>query len=517
MKQRPTVLVILDGWGVAPPGNGNAITLARLQWFPNAWKTWPHAVLRASGSAVGLPPRQHGNSEAGHMNIGAGRVVQQDAVRITKAINDSSFARTPAFQRAMAHAQEHGGQMHLLGLLTGQESGHAYPRHLDALLRLTRRPRTLRTQLHLFTDGRDTPKFFATTLLQRLEKKLGTRQRIATLMGRFWGMDRAKRWSRTEAAYNALVLGRGQRAASAQAAVLGAYNRGESDEFLAPTLLGSPQDIRASRVQHGDAVIFFNLRSDRARQLAKPFVQPSFETMNQGAFQRKKVLRHLRFVALTDFGPDLPGVDTAFRSAAIRNTLSVQLADLRFYSIAESEKFAHITYFFNGGYPAPIGGERRILVPSSNVQSFDEKPEMETPRIVATVIRALQHHRYDFYAVNIASADMVGHTGNLAAGIRAVQCIDAQLAKLAAACMRAGARLIITGDHGNAEEMVEPETGALNTEHSANPVPFLICAPDRPALRLARQGKLADVAPTILALFGRAQPRGMTGHSLICR
>lgn len=514
MKVPPVmVLLILDGWGIAPPGSGNAITQARPATYRRFLQRVPHTELDASGLAVGLPPRQNGNSEAGHMNIGAGRVVEQDAVRINRLIRDGRFFKNPALLEAIAHVKRRKSTLHLMGLLTGTQSGHAFPLHLQALIHFARTHEESPTLLHLFTDGRDTSKFAASALLAKTEALLGPQQRIATISGRFWSMDRAKRWSRTQRAFNTLVNGEGKTARTAEQAVLAAYHRGESDEFISPTALGPTAAARrAGRIASGDAVIFFNLRSDRARQMAKPFVQDRFERMNPGSFRRRKRPRNLVFVALTEFGPDLPNIQTAFPSITLPETLPMALAGRRQLYLAESEKYAHITYFFNGGYAQPIAGEDRVMVPSSNVPSFDQRPAMETPKLASIVVKDILRHRHDVVVANFANADMVGHTGNLRAGVRAVTAIDAALRTIAAAVRKRHGVLIITADHGNIEQMNEGKTGERNTEHSSNRVPFIVVGSHR---RLRAKGKLADVAPTFLGFLGLPQPQSMTGHSLL--
>lgn len=519
MKKRrmPIVLLILDGWGIAPPGPGNAVTLARPAAFQSLWNRYPHAKLRASGSAVGLPPRQNGNSEAGHLNIGAGRVVEQDAVRISKLIDDGTFFRSPALLHAIDHVRRGGGNLHLMGLLTADQSGHVYPKHLYALLRLAREQGNVPTYVHLFTDGRDTSPYAAIELLEKLRKHLGAHQRVATIIGRLY-LDRAKRWYRTEAAYNALVFDAGRAAKTPEEAVMTAYKRGQSDEFIDPTVIGaSAAERRGSRVHATDAVVLFHLRSDRARQITKAFMQEDFEKMNPGAFRRKRVLQKLHYVALTDFGPDLPRVVTAFPSGKLTETLPVALKELRQLYIAESEKFAHITFFFNGGHAAPVNGEKRVMVRSSNVVAFDQQPHMEAEPITRRVVTAITRRRYDFIAANFANADMVGHTGNLKAGIAAVRCIDACVKKIADAILACHGSLIVTADHGNIEGQLEKKTGEVNTEHSNNPVPFILVSEQPTRHSLRNTGALADVAPTILALAGIPKPRVMTGHSLLSR
>lgn len=510
----PTVLVILDGWGVAPPGPGNAITLAKLPFWTESCKKYPSTLLAASGRAVGLPDNQHGNSEAGHLNIGAGRIVAQDAVRINKTIEDGRFFKNPAFLQAFQHAERHGSRVHLMGLLTDEESGHAYPLHLSGLLKLSREYPSVPVFLHVFTDGRDSPKFEATTYLRTVEKQLAPFQRIATVMGRYWAMDRAKRWSRTEAAYNALVLGQGRQSEETERAILSGYKRGESDEFIQPTVIGKTAAIRKDgRIREHDSIIFFNFRSDRARQLTKAFVQNDFEAMNPGSFRRKAVIKRLIFVALTEFGPDLPGILTAFPSQTLKDTLPFALKGLRQLYVAESEKYAHMTYFFNGGYSQPVAGEDRVMIASSNVQSFDVEPAMQATEILTKTLSAVRAKKYDFIAMNFANADMIAHTGNLQATIQAVQILDACLKRLVSDVFAIHGQVVITADHGNAEIMLEP-SGEIDTEHSSVPVPCVI-ARKNAQFRLRPKGKLADVAPTVLALLDRTKPRAMTGHSLI--
>ncbi len=510
----PTVLIILDGWGSAPSGPGNAITLAQLPFWTEALNKYPSTILAASGRAVGLPDNQHGNSEAGHLNIGAGRIVAQDAVRINKTIEDGRFFKNPAFLQAFQHAERHKSRAHLMGLLTDEESGHSFPLHLSGLLKLSKEYTSVPVFLHLFTDGRDSPKYEAITYLRTVEKQLAPFQRIATMLGRYWAMDRAKRWSRTEAAYNALVLGQGRSTAKAEQAILLGYQRGESDEFLQATVIGqTAKERNTSRIREGDSIIFFNFRSDRARQLTKTFMQPEFETMNPGSFRRKKTLKHVIFVALTEFGPDLPGILTAFPSQILRDTLPFALKGLRQLYIAESEKYAHITYFLNGGYPQPVAGEDRIMIPSSNVQSFDAEPAMQAKAITRKILSAIRAKKYDFIAVNFANADMVSHTGNLRATIQAIQILDPCLQRLVTGVFALGGQVVITADHGNAEIMLK-HSGEIDTEHSSVPVPCIV-ARKNATFRLRQKGKLADVAPTVLDLLSRPQPRSMTGHSLI--
>lgn len=515
----PFVLVILDGWGIAPGSDTNPITLAHTPVFKKLWETYPHTTLAASGTSVGLPEGQEGNSEAGHLNLGAGRIVLQDAVWISNSIKDGTFFKNTAFLEASKSALKKNTSVHLMGLLSGYNSGHSQPDHLQALLEFFRDQGNKRVYLHLFTDGRDTPKFSAEGLLANLNKSLQNKERIVTIMGRLYGMDRKKDWKHTELAYRALVRGEGRFARTPEEALKEAYKSGESDEFIVPTVIGTKESFRESRVREGDSVVFFNLRSDRARQLTKAFVQPSFQSQNPGSFKRLPLLKDVLFVAMTDFGPDLPGVLTAYPSRDVHMSLPFVLGDVRQMYIAESEKYAHMTYFFNGGYANPVAGEQRIMVQSPNVSSYDATPEMATREITNVAVEHLERGLIDVVGINYANADMVGHTGNLKAGIRAVETIDACLGELYEAVKRCHGVLMITADHGNIEEMVDLNSGIVNTEHSINRVPFLCVDTRSPAetFTLRSEGVLADVAPTILEMMGRVKPDEMTGRSLILK
>lgn len=507
----PLVLTILDGWGVAPAGPANPISQAKTPVLDSWRGRWPMTTLTASGSGVGLNPGQDGNSEAGHMNLGAGRVVAQESVRISNAINNGTFFRNPAFISAMRHVRKHQSRLHIMGMLGSNESAHADPDHLLALLMFVQDHHIQNTKLHLFTDGRDSPRFFAREMLTKFVPHFGDAQ-VATLMGRFYAMDRNKTWSRTQMAYDAITRGRGaHQAEDAITAVSQAYNRGESDEFIKPTIVDGYDGMH-----DGDAIIFFNLRSDRARQLTKTFVQPDFETVNAatGAFHRERVPRNLLFVSMTDFGPDLGDLLTAFPAITLNDTLPMVLKDRRQFYIAESEKYAHVTYFFNGGYPDPVGGEHREMIPSPAVKFYDQVPAMSTEALSNRVCDVIRSDEYDMIVMNFANTDMVAHTGNFTAGVKAMEAADAALGRIAVAVETAGGGMIVTGDHGNLEEMVNLKTGEVDTEHSANPVPFWLVGKPFQGQRLRDGGQLADVAPTILHILGKNQPPAMTGKSL---
>lgn len=505
----PVVLAIIDGFGISSQRTGNAVQLARMPHWKKLLRTYPHIQLEASGQAVGLVKQQDGNSEAGHMNIGAGRVVEQDPVRINRTIRDGRFYKNPAFKQAIHHAKQHQSAIHLMGMLGNRESAHAYPDHLFALLTLCHTAGIQKVYVHLFTDGRDSPPHAAITLVHRLHKHMFPEQKIATIMGRYYGMERAKRWAVTEQAYHALVLGRGCGCvATAEEAISQAYNRGETDEFIQPTLIAG-----GARIANNDAIIFFNLRSDRARQLTKTFVQKNFTRLNAHSFSRKKILKNTLFVSMTDFGPDLDSVLSAFPSSELRQTLPTVLSPLRQLYIAESEKYAHVTYFINGGYADPVNGEVRIKVESPHMAHYDLTPEMSGSQITDIILQYIQERSFDFFCVNYANADMVGHTGNLPAAIHAVEEIDTELGRLYASVKKNHGLLIVTADHGNAEEMINVKTGEADTEHSTNPVPLLIA--NRHVHFRRKTGVLGDIAPTMLSLLGMDIPQEMTGKVLI--
>ena len=513
-KNAPLILAVLDGWGVAPKGPANAISAAKTPFFDRARRRYPTTTLQAHGRYVGLIPYQEGNSEAGHMNMGAGRVVRQDIVTVTEAIKDGTFFKNTAFKETLKHAKKYGTKVHVMGLLSNGNSAHASPEHLYALLKLCRDEGMTKVRLHLFTDGRDSPPFSATRLLHELEHNLSPGQEIASVMGRFYAMDRNKLWHRTALAYNAIIAGEGLVAPNAHTAILRGYNRGESDEFILPTVMVDADRHPIGTIGDNDVIIFFNLRSDRARQLTKCLVQRDFEKRNDKSFTRRKIPRNTRFAAMSEFGPDLEHVYTAFPSATIPASLTETLAPYRQFYIAESEKYAHVTYFFNGGYDSPRFGEERMRVPSQFVPHHDSKPEMRARVITDEVVRRVRAGLHDFVVINFANADMVGHTGNFKATVRAVESVDECLAKLADAIIAVGGCLVIVGDHGNAEKKINEETGETLTEHSDNPVPFLVVSEKLRRARLG-DGMLADVAPTLLDIMNIPKPKEMTGFSLL--
>ncbi|MFC1638920.1 2,3-bisphosphoglycerate-independent phosphoglycerate mutase [Patescibacteria group bacterium] len=514
LKNGPVVLAVLDGWGIGPPGPGNAIRLANTKGIDSLKRRFADTKLRADGRYVGLLPNQEGNSEAGHTNIGAGRVVRQDILYVTEAIRDHTFFKNTAFREAIRHAKTHDSTLHLMGLISNGNSAHASPDHLYALLQLCRDEGLPRVRLHLFTDGRDASPHAAPRLLQRLMENMTEGQAIASIMGRFYGMDRNKWWTRTELAYNAIVLGEGLTAPDAPTAILRGYNRGETDEFLLPTVITDGEDIPRGPIRDNDAMIFYNLRSDRARQLAKTFVQRDFEEKNENAFSRKRVPKNISFAAMTDFGPDLEDMYTAFPSRDVRNSLTEVLKDYRQFYIAESEKYAHVTYFFNGGFAELRFGEERMRVPSQFVPHHYQHPEMRAHVITGEVIRRLHNDQHDLIVLNFANVDMVAHSGNVPATVEAVEHVDKCVAKLAKEVLAKKGTLMIVGDHGNAEHMLDRHTGEVVTEHTTYPVPFIVV---NDGLRNANlgDGMLADVAPTVLDIVDIPKPSEMSGFSLL--
>ncbi len=528
-KNLPMILIILDGWGIAEANRGNAVSLAKTPIMDTLVKKYAATELMASGKYVGLPIHQVGNSEAGHMNIGGGRLIEQDSVRISRSISDGTFYKNPAFLGSIRHVRKMNSSVHLIGMLSNGQSPHSDPKHINALINLLKKNGVEKIFLHLITDGRDSPKYSSLKLIDEFENHFSKNEKIVTIMGRFYAMDRKKKWARTEVAYNALVMGEGRKASSARDAITEEYNRGESDEFISPYIIDGQKD-EDSRIKEGDSVIFFNLRSDRSRQLTKAFVQSNFEIKNPDSFIRKKKLQHLYFVAMTDFGPDLDDIITAYPSIDLQKSLPMQLADLSQLYLAETEKYAHVTYFFNGGYSGKVAGEDQYMINSPDVKSYDETPAMSSLALTEAVINNLKKERlagdkknennkswkYDFTLLNFAAPDMLGHTGNLKAAIECCHIIDGLVGKIIQAYLEKNGTIIITADHGNIEKMINLETDEIFTEHTTNPVPFIIVNEKiKKSLKLKSGGILADIAPTILDLLNKPKPEEMKGKSLI--
>jgi 2,3-bisphosphoglycerate-independent phosphoglycerate mutase len=471
-------LIILDGWGCAPPGPGNAVELADTPNFDRLWRTYPHTTLDASGEAVGLPPGQMGNSEVGHLTIGSGRVLFQDLMRVNKAIEDGSFFENPALKDAF----ERGERTHLLGLVS-YGGVHSHIDHLRALLRFAPE----KTWIHAFTDGRDVSPHAARKDLAELPA-----ERIATVSGRYYAMDRDQRWDRTQRAFDAIVNGEGEQADDPVEAVRRSYERGITDEFIEPVVLDGRPRLDPAR----DSAVFFNFRPDRARQLTLKLIEAGAD-----------------ITTMTRYRADLE-VPVAFPEQEVRETLAEILSehDVRQLHVAETEKYAHVTYFFNGGREAEWTGETRVLVPSPrDVPSYDHKPEMSAHEVTARFVEEVGRDGYGFAVINFANPDMVGHTGSIPAAVRAVETVDGCLAEVVEAVERKGGVSLVTADHGNAEQMLEEDGESLHTAHTTNPVPLLVTDPQ---VTLRDAGELADLVPTVLGFLGFKQPLQMTGKSL---
>jgi 2,3-bisphosphoglycerate-independent phosphoglycerate mutase len=507
--KKPLVLVILDGWGLSPRKEGNAMARANLPNYRMFLMEYPHCTLACSGEEVGLPEGQMGNSEVGHLNIGAGRVVYQELTRITRAVRDGSFFRNEVLLDAVKHAKENNKSLHLMGLLS--DGGvHSHISHLLALLDLAAGQNLSRVFVHAFLDGRDVPPDNAREYFETLRQKLSELGfAVATVMGRYYAMDRDRRWDRTERAYNAMVFGEGIQAATPLEAVELGYGRGETDEFIQPTVIMNSTGEPVARVEDGDAVIFFNFRPDRARQITRAFVDREFTD-----FSRKTGYPKVHFTCMTLYDKMIEA-PVAFRAQALNNTLGEVLsrhgiAQLR---LAETEKYAHVTFFFNGGVEEPNPGEDRVLVPSPKVSTYDLKPEMSAPGVTGNFLEQLRLNKYGVIIMNYANPDMVGHTGDLEATVRALETVDSCLGKVVRAVLEREGTVLITADHGNADEMLD-EKGDICTAHSTNPVPFILVRQDTAGLCL-RNGSLEDIAPTILDLLNIPVPEEMTGASLI--
>jgi 2,3-bisphosphoglycerate-independent phosphoglycerate mutase len=507
-------LLILDGWGLREPAPDNAVTVARAPTWKHLWEEgdYPRARLTTHGPAVGLPEGQMGNSEVGHMNLGAGRVVMQSLQRIATSIHSGEFARNPVFTDLLDAVKTEGRTLHIMGLI-GPGGVHAVDEHLLALTDLAVAHRIPRVRVHVFLDGRDTPPRsghgFLTELLGRCSGGDGCR--VATVMGRYWAMDRDQRWDRTEKAYRALVRGEGQPVREPLRAIADAYAAGETDEFVEPRVVVDEGGTPVGRMEDGDAVIFFNFRSDRARQISRALASDAFDGFGRGADRPR-----LRMATMTQYDEDFP-LPAAFPPQALNDKLSDVLAahGLKSFRTAETEKYPHVTYFFNGGVEDPPRGEDRRLVPSPRVPTYDQQPEMSEPEVTRGLVDAIRSETYDVLVCNFANPDMVGHTGVMAAAVAAVEAVDDGVGQVLRACRDTGTTLIVTADHGNCEQMWDPVTNGPHTAHTTNPVGIILVEPEgrRTAAGL-RDGALCDVAPTILGLIGVEQPAAMTGRDL---
>lgn len=516
-NKKPTILVILDGWGEAPSSRANAISLAKTPFLDDARKKFPLTFLDATGEAVGLNKDQMSGSESGHINIGAGRIVTQESYRIDREIESGEFFTNPVLVDAIRNCKINGSNLHLMGLMSTYDSQHINPNHFQMILRLAKCHNIKEVYCHLFTDGRDSYPQCALKLLENYQEMMRIEGigKIASICGRFWAMDRAKNWDRLAKAYKAVVFSEGEMAGSAKEAIEKGYERGELDETILPTVIlegGYP----VKSFDKKDSVIFYNFRSDRARQFTKLFVKVSDEIKNNDNLPKLEKIEDLYFVAMGDFGPDMD-VHTAFIADPLLNSLPLALVNKEQFYIAESEKYAHITYFLNGGYSDARAGEVRMMINSPVTKSYADIPEMSADKITNVILENLKKESYDFYALNFANADMVGHTGDIAATVRAVEWVDRKLAQIYTEVLKRDGSLIITADHGNADNMLDVIDGVeiFNTFHTKNKVPFMIIGKDFREKNLSSGGKLANIAPTILDIMKIGKPREMECESLI--
>ena len=512
MSKKPTVLMILDGYGLNDKKEGNAVYLAKTPVMDKLMAEYPFVKGNASGLAVGLPDGQMGNSEVGHMNMGAGRIVYQELTRITKEIQDGDFFKNEALLAAMKNAKENNSAVHFMGLLS--DGGvHSHNTHLYGLLEMAKREGVEKVYVHCFLDGRDTPPASGKEFVEALEaemKKIGVGE-IATVSGRYYAMDRDNRWDRVELAYKALTKGEGVEGTDAAEAVQASYDAEKTDEFVLPTVLkkdGKP----VATIQDKDSVIFFNFRPDRAREITRTFCDDAFDGFERG--ERVKTT----FVCFTEYDVTIPNKQVAFVKEEITNTFGEFLAanGLKQARIAETEKYAHVTFFFNGGVEEPNEGEDRILVKSPKVATYDLKPEMSAYEVCDKLTDAIRSGKYDVIIINFANPDMVGHTGVEAAAIKAIEAVDECVGKTVEAIKEVDGQMFICADHGNAEQLIDDVTGDAFTAHTTNPVPFILVNAD-PAYKLREGGCLADIAPTLIELMGMEQPKEMTGTSLLVK
>jgi 2,3-bisphosphoglycerate-independent phosphoglycerate mutase len=503
MAIRPVMLVILDGFGWREDAADNAVRLAKTPAFTGLWNSSPHAFLHTSGGDVGLPEGQMGNSEVGHLNIGAGRVVKQELVRIGDAVADGSIAKAKAFTDLVSALKASGGTCHLMGLVS-PGGVHSHQDHAAALAGFLHES-GIRTVVHAFTDGRDTPPQSSADDLTRLHDALPTDVLIATVIGRYFAMDRDKRWDRVSKAYLAMAEAEGTRFEDPVQAVHDAYTHEKFDEFIPPAVIGDYQGMK-----DGDAILCFNFRADRVREILAALLDPSFD-----GFARKRVVKFAAAAGMTRYSDALaPFLGVLFAPEHLSNILGSVVADAGKTQLrmAETEKYPHVTYFLNGGQETLFPGEDRIMVPSPKVATYDLQPEMSAPELTDKAVEAIGSGKYDLIVLNFANPDMVGHTGDLAAAIKAVETVDTGLGRIAGAIREQGGAMVVTADHGNCEMMKDPETGGPHTSHTTNPVPVVVMGGHA---RSIADGRLADLAPTLLELMDLPQPREMTGHSIL--
>lgn len=509
--KKPVALIILDGFGISSSEYGNAIKAAKLPNYNRYMNQFPHTTIEASGLAVGLPEGQMGNSEVGHLNIGAGRIVYQELTRITQEIRTGAFYDNPVINAAIAAAKAKGKALHLMGLLS--DGGvHSHIEHLYALLRLAQEKDLKAVYIHCFLDGRDTPPTSALGYVKELQEKIKEIGigKVVTVSGRYYAMDRDNRWDRVKLAYDAMVLGAGRTAEDPVKAVEIAYQAGENDEFVIPTVIQG--NGAAHTIDAEDSIIFFNFRPDRARQLTRVLMDSEFN-----GFVRDKGFFPLHYVSMTQYDKSIAGVKVACEPQSLKNTIGEYLSGLgiKQFRIAETEKYAHVTYFFNGGIEAEYPGEDRKLIPSPMVATYDLKPEMSAHEVTEELLKALEEDQHDFIVLNFANPDMVGHTGVFDAVVKALETVDSCLGKVVDGILEKGGKVIITSDHGNSEELLDEATGAPVTAHTINPVPLIVAGVGKVGLR--EGGRLCDIAPTLLDMLELPKPTEMTGEALIIK
>ena len=509
-KKKPVMLTILDGWGIGKKYEGNAVELANTPNFNRLKKEWPSTKLGASGLSVGLPDGQMGNSEVGHLNIGAGRIVYQELTRITKSIEDGDFFEKEEFLQAINNAKKNKSSIHIMGLVS--DGGvHSHNTHLYALLKLMKKHDIDNVYIHAFLDGRDVPPTSGKGYVEELEEKIKEIGigKIATVSGRYYAMDRDKRWERTKLAYDAMVLGKGKQSTSAVEAVEKSYKEEILDEFVVPTVINENNEP-VGLINDGDSIVFFNFRPDRARQITRAIVDEDFDGFNR----EKKV--DTFFVTMTQYDKTIENVHVVYKPEKHKNTLGEYISKLGLKQLrtAETEKYAHVTFFFNGGVEKPNIGEDRVLIPSPKVATYDMQPEMSAVKVKDEVIKRIKMDEYDLIVLNFANPDMVGHTGDLQAAIKAIETVDSCLGEIVEEIEKRDGKLLITADHGNAEEMIDERDNSVITSHTINKVPCIIVGEKNIKLR---EGILADISPTLLDMMGLEVPKEMTGKSLILK
>ena len=505
--KKPLALIIMDGFGLRKETEGNAIAAAKHPNLDRLWATCPHTQIGASGMDVGLPDGQMGNSEVGHTNMGAGRIVYQELTRITKSIEDGEYLSNPVLLHAMENAKKPGAALHLMGLLS--DGGvHSHIRHLFGLIEMAKKMGVEKVYIHCFVDGRDVPPTSGAEYIEELQKELEKTGvgKIATVSGRYYAMDRDNRWERVVKAYDAMVNGEGVKAPDPAAMMRQSYADGVTDEFIVPAVV-----TEGAEVKSGDSVIFFNFRPDRARELTRTLVDPDF-----AGFERKKGFFPLTYICMTQYDATMPNVEVAYAPQSLANTFGEYISKngLTQLRIAETEKYAHVTFFFNGGVEAPYPGEDRALIPSPKVATYDLQPEMSAYLVTDEVVKRIRSGKYDVIILNYANCDMVGHTGVFEAAVKAVEAVDTCLGRTLAAIEEMGGRAFVTADHGNADMMTDEE-GNPFTAHTTNPVPFIAVGFPEGTKLLPHGGRLADIAPTMLQALGLPQPAEMTGRSML--